>query len=91
MVGVPNQSDKASHSAATARSAPRLQLRGGSIGADEDLVPFSAACVTPQSGCDGEGAAALVKHERIANLALAGQSALRNLVPPNRSGWLVRV
>jgi hypothetical protein len=31
---------------ATARRAPRLERRGGSIGADEDLVPFLAAHAT---------------------------------------------
>jgi len=38
MMGIPNRSDKESHSTAAARSAPLLQRRGGSIGADEDLV-----------------------------------------------------
>jgi hypothetical protein len=38
VVGVLNRSNSEWHAAATARSTPRLQRRGGGIGADEDLV-----------------------------------------------------
>ncbi|HEY1931106.1 MAG TPA: hypothetical protein VGG99_03765 [Acetobacteraceae bacterium] len=42
----------------------RLQRRAHSIGADEELVPYLAACVTLQGGCDADAAAALVAAER---------------------------
>jgi hypothetical protein len=45
---------------------PRPQHRGGSIGADEGLVPGLATCVTRKGGRDGEDAAALIKQEHAA-------------------------
>jgi hypothetical protein len=84
MMGMPNRSDKESHSAATARSAPRLQRRGSNIGADGDVVPYLAACATPRRGCDAEGAAALVKQERV--VGHSGEGRPDALPPGPRRG-----
>ncbi len=52
----------------------RLQRRARAIGADDSLVPYLAACVTLQAGCDAVAATALVDEERA---ALGDRSASR--------------